>query len=118
MQPLQYAEMQIGTKRRDRFPLLTLFLFFLSVCRISPVRATGVLTRSPVNILIITCHNFNYADLPIYNPQTAIGVSNVDLRAAQPEHPTDFHTAFSRCSVSHAWLLTGRVAQRHGLTNQ
>lgn len=74
-------------------------------------------TATP-NILIITADNLGYGDLPCYNPKSTIKAPNLDRLAAQGARLTSFYTASPTCTVSRACLLTGRIAQRHGLTNQ
>ena len=70
------------------------------------------------NILIITADNLGYGDLPSYNPQSALQTPNLDRLAAEGARLTSFYTASPTCTVSRACLLTGRIAQRHGLTRQ
>lgn len=70
------------------------------------------------NILIITADNLGYGDLPCYNPASPIKTPNLDRLAAQGVKLTGFYTASPTCTVSRACLLTGRVAQRHGLDYQ
>jgi len=72
----------------------------------------------PPNILIITADNLGYGDLPSYNPKTTIKTPHLDQLAAQGARLTSFYTASPTCTVSRACLLTGRIAQRHGLVNQ
>lgn len=70
------------------------------------------------NILIITADNLGYGDLPCYNPRSKILAPNLDRLASNGVRLTDFYTASPTCTVSRACLLTGRVADRHGLKNQ
>lgn len=70
------------------------------------------------NILIITADNLGYGDLKCYNPQSTIATPSLDRLANDGVRLTDFYTASSTCTVSRACLLTGRIADRHGLTNQ
>ena len=70
------------------------------------------------NILIITADNLGYGDLPAFNPSSQIKAPNFDRLASEGAVLTDFYTASPTCTVSRACLLTGRVAQRHGLTEQ
>ncbi|MCA9132760.1 MAG: sulfatase-like hydrolase/transferase [Planctomycetales bacterium] len=70
------------------------------------------------NILIITVDNLGYGDLASYNPDSTIPTPQLDALAKQSGRLTSFYTASSTCTVSRACLLTGRVAQRHGLVNQ
>ena len=72
----------------------------------------------PPNILIITADNLGYGDLPSYNSKTTIKTPHLDQLAAQGTRLTSFYTASPTCTVSRACLLTGRIAQRHGLVNQ
>ncbi len=78
----------------------------------------GHAAANPPNILIITMDNVGYGDLPTYNPQSLIKTPRLDQLAAEGARLTSFYTASSTCTVSRACLLTGRVAQRHGLINQ
>lgn len=70
------------------------------------------------NILIITADNLGYGDLKSYNPKSTIRTPRLDRLAAEGIRLTDFYTASPTCTVSRACLLTGRVADRHGLKNQ
>lgn len=82
------------------------------------VSATCCDAADPPNILIMTVDNLGYGDLPCYNPETSIKAPHLDRLAKQGARLTSFYTASSTCTVSRACLLTGRVAQRHGLINQ
>lgn len=70
------------------------------------------------NILIITADNLGYGDLRIYNSKSTIKTPHLDRLASQGARLTSFYTASPTCTVSRACLLTGRIAQRHGLTKQ
>ena len=70
------------------------------------------------NILIITADNLGFGDLPSYNSKTTIKTPHLDRLATQGARLTNFYTASPTCTVSRACLLTGRIAQRHGLINQ
>ena len=70
------------------------------------------------NILLITCDNLGYGDLPIYNPTSEIKTPHLARLALQGAKLTSFYTASPTCTVSRACLLTGRIAQRHGLDHQ
>lgn len=70
------------------------------------------------NILLITADNLGYGDLPCFNPASQIKAPCLDRLAAQGATLTSFYTASPTCTVSRACLLTGRIAQRHGLTYQ
>ena len=74
--------------------------------------------RGQPNILIITADNLGYGDLRCYNPDSEILSPHLDRLAAQGARLTSFYTASPTCTVSRACLLTGRIAQRHGLQNQ
>lgn len=74
--------------------------------------------RSRPNILLITCDNLGYGDLPCFNPRATVKSPNLDRLASQGAKLTSFYTAGTTCTVSRACLLTGRVAQRHGLDYQ
>lgn len=74
--------------------------------------------KQPPNILLITCDNLGYGDLPVYNPGTDIRAPNLDRLASQGARLTGFYTASPTCTVSRACLLTGRIPQRHGLDFQ
>lgn len=70
------------------------------------------------NILIITVDNLGYGDLRCYNADSLIQTPSLDRLAAEGARLTSFYTASPTCTVSRACLLTGRIPQRHGLTNQ
>lgn len=70
------------------------------------------------NVLIITADNLGYGDLQMYNPDSRIPTPHLDQLAAGGARLTDFYTASPTCTVSRACLLTGRIPQRHGLTDQ
>ena len=70
------------------------------------------------NILIITADNLGYGDLPCYNDQSPVLAPQLDRLAREGARLTQFYTASPTCTVSRACLLTGRIAQRHGLTIQ
>ena len=73
---------------------------------------------SQPNILIITADNLGYGDLPCFNDSSKVIAPNFERLADQGARLTEFYTASPTCTVSRACLLTGRVAQRHGLTYQ
>lgn len=73
---------------------------------------------APPSILLITCDNLGYGDLPCYNAKSDIKAPNLDRLASQGARLTGFYTASPTCTVSRACLLTGRIAQRHGLDDQ
>jgi arylsulfatase A-like enzyme len=93
-------------------------LIALLVVPLSGVYADDALKSTRPNILIITADNLGYGDLQCYNPDASIKTPNLDRFAAQGARLTSFYTASPTCTVSRACLLTGRIAQRHGLTNQ
>lgn len=70
------------------------------------------------NVLLITCDNLGYGDLQMYNKNSSIKTPNLDRLASEGARLTSFYTASPTCTVSRACLLTGRIPQRHGLTNQ
>lgn len=70
------------------------------------------------NILIITVDNLGYGDLQMYNANSEIKTPHLDKIAKQGARLTSFYTASPTCTVSRACLLTGRIPQRHGLTDQ
>jgi arylsulfatase A-like enzyme len=72
----------------------------------------------PPNIFIITADNLGYGDLQCYNSKSKIRTPNLDRLASQGARLTGFYTASPTCTVSRACLLTGRIPQRHGLTDQ
>lgn len=74
--------------------------------------------QPPPNILLITCDNLGYGDLPCYNPKSKIRTPHLDRLSSQGARLTGFYTASPTCTVSRACLLTGRIPQRHGLVNQ
>jgi arylsulfatase A-like enzyme len=87
-------------------------------CLLLLLLPSGFAGGEPANILIITADNLGYGDLPSYNAASIIRTPNLDKLASQGARLTSFYTASSTCTVSRACLLTGRVAQRHGLVNQ
>jgi len=90
--------------------------FLLLLCRLAlPSFAKA---DQPPNILIITCDNLGYGDLRVYNPESEIETPRLARLASQGVKLTSFYTASSTCTVSRACLLTGRIAQRHGLDDQ
>lgn len=99
---------------RLTFNTFAAFVLIFSV----PVRAELVAAVDRPNILIITADNLGYGDLPCYNADSTIKSSNLDRLAEQGARLTSFYTASPTCTVSRACLLTGRIPQRHGLTNQ
>ena len=70
------------------------------------------------NILIITADNLGYGDLKCFNRESQIKTPHLDRLAEQGARLTSFYTAAPTCTVSRACLLTGRIAQRHGLNIQ
>lgn len=72
----------------------------------------------PPNILIITADNLGYGDLRCFNSRSPIETPRLDKLATESAKLTSFYTAAPTCTVSRACLLTGRVAQRHGLDYQ
>ncbi len=70
------------------------------------------------NVLIITADNLGYGDLSVFNPSSPILTPHLNQLATEGVRLTDFYTASPTCTVSRACLLTGRVADRHGLTIQ
>lgn len=72
----------------------------------------------PLNILVITADNLGYGDLQCYNSKSKTRTPNLDRLATQGARLTGFYTASPTCTVSRACLLTGRIPQRHGLTDQ
>jgi len=81
----------------------------------SPLQAES---RERPNILIITADNLGYGDLSVFNPNSPILTPHLSQLANDGVRLTDFYTASPTCTVSRACLLTGRVADRHGLTVQ
>ena len=81
-------------------------------------KAPGSSHNVKPNILIITADNLVYGDLRIYNRNSAIKTSHLDRLAREGARLTSFYTASPTCTVSRACLLTGRIPQRHGLTQQ
>lgn len=75
-------------------------------------------SRRLVNLLLITADNLGYGDLPCYNPKSQIKTPSLDRLASQGAKLTSFYTASPTCTVSRACLLTGRISERHGLTQQ
>ncbi|MEX2577528.1 MAG: sulfatase-like hydrolase/transferase [Verrucomicrobiales bacterium] len=78
----------------------------------------GLAAAEAPNVLLITCDNLGYGDLPSYNEETTIRTPNLDRLASEGARLTQFYTASPTCTTSRACLLTGRIPQRHGLENQ
>jgi arylsulfatase A len=78
---------------------------------------SSIVLAAPPNIVIITGDNIGYSDLGCYG-NDAIKTPNIDRLATEGVRCTSFYTASPTCTVSRASLLTGRVPQRHGLTEQ
>jgi arylsulfatase A-like enzyme len=78
----------------------------------------GALPAASPNILIITVDNLGYGDLRSYNPGSEIRTPHLSRFASESARLTSFYTASPTCTVSRACLLTGRIPQRHGLTDQ
>ncbi len=98
------------------FRQITLATIFVLVCQLA---ATSLAEGGrPPNILLITCDNLGYGDLPCFNPKATIKSPNLDRLASQAAKLTSFYTASPTCTVSRACLLTGRISQRHGLDFQ
>ena len=85
---------------------------------LAPLQAGGASNNTRPNILIITVDNLGYGDLRCYNPNSTVITPHLDRLATQSARLTDYYTASPTCTVSRACLLTGRIAQRHGLTKQ
>ena len=95
---------------------MRIILTIIASIAFTPAQSVGVGERT--NVLIITADNLGYGDLRCYNPESKILTPRLDEFAASGVRLTDFYTASPTCTVSRACLLTGRVADRHGLTNQ
>ena len=67
------------------------------------------------NILLINCDDLGYADLGVYGG-TVIRTPNIDRLAGQGIRFSSFYASNSLCTPSRAGLLTGRYAQRSGMT--
>ncbi len=94
------------------------FLIVLLVAPLAGLAADRPPNDNPPNILVITADNLGYGDLQCYNTESSIKSPNLSRLAAQGARLTSFYTASPTCTVSRACLLTGRVPQRHGLTDQ
>ncbi len=94
-------------------------IFLLMLCMLLPPTLFAGETESQrPNILLMTVDNLGYGDLQIYNPKSKIVTPNLAKLASRGVRLTQFYTASPTCTVSRACLLTGRIAQRHGLINQ
>lgn len=87
----------------------------LAICLLLLAPFTAL--AAPPNIVLITGDNIGYGDLGCYG-NNAIKTPNIDRLASEGVRCTSFYTASPTCTVSRASLLTGRVPQRHGLTEQ
>jgi len=101
-----------------RLPWKTVCIVGLACLILSHNEAVGKEPAKRPNILVITADNLGYGDLPCYNPDSPIKAPNLDRLASQGAKLTSFYTAAPTCTVSRACLLTGRIAQRHGLDYQ
>lgn len=99
-----------------KFTIIVMLL--LGTVSVAAISARGADGRQPPNILLMTCDNLGYGDLRCYNPETTIQTPHLDRLASQGAQLTAFYTASPTCTVSRACLLTGRIAQRHGLDYQ
>jgi arylsulfatase A len=90
----------------------------LGARRTAAVLGAEPVAEAPPNLLIITVDNLGYGDLRSYNPDSTIQTPRLDQFAAEGARLTSFYTASPTCTVSRAGLLTGRIAQRHGLNHQ
>ena len=101
--------------RRDACQILAIGLVILA--GLFGIDEVAVADR-PDNILLITCDNLGFGDLPCYNAGSSIVAPNLSRLASQGVRLTNFYTASPTCTVSRACLLTGRLPQRHGLDTQ
>ncbi len=67
------------------------------------------------NVIIINCDDLGYGDLGSYGNRT-IKTPNIDRLADEGVRFTNFYASNSVCTPSRAGLLTGRYAQRSGMT--
>ena len=103
------------TVKRNRFGSL---FVGLALCGLALQQTAVADEDAPPNILIITADNLGFGDLPCFNPGSPIRSPHLNRLAREGAKLTGFYTASPTCTVSRASLLTGRVPQRHGLTNQ
>jgi arylsulfatase A len=91
------------------------FLVALSVAVIAPL-AAGDLSKTspPPNIVVILTDDQGYGDLSCYGAKD-LHTPNIDRMAAEGLRLTSFYAA-PVCSPSRAMLMTGRYAQRVGIT--
>ena len=109
----------ITSKNRDSTMKNALLLALtLSATILPSPQAARASNKTTPNILIITVDNLGYGDLRCYNPKSNIQTPSLDRLATQSARLTEYYTASPTCTVSRACLLTGRIAQRHGLTDQ
>lgn len=104
--------LKVAWRRSCLFILTTLW-----VTQAIPLAAKEDDTTRP-NILLMTVDNLGYGDLQLYNPGSKILTPNLEKLASRGVRLTQFYTASPTCTVSRACLLTGRIADRHGLVNQ
>ena len=98
--------------------LSAITLATLLVATLAQSTTSAADTSGQPNILIITADNLGYGDLPCYNADSSIKAPHLCRLASQGARLTSFYTASPTCTVSRACLLTGRIAQRHGLDYQ
>ncbi len=90
--------------------------FLIVLCLLATLSRAA--EKQPPDILLITCDNLGYGDLPCYNQKSNIKAPYLGRLASQGARLTGFYTASPTCTVSRACLLAGRIAQRHGLDYQ
>ncbi|RMD82322.1 MAG: hypothetical protein D6815_09515, partial [Candidatus Dadabacteria bacterium] len=95
--------------------LVWLLTWIAGICAAAIGRAE---VRPQPNLLLITADNLGYGDLRCYNPESSQRTPHLNRLARQGARLTDFYAASPTCTVSRASLLTGRIPQRHGLTEQ
>ncbi len=103
-------------KSRPVFPRGVIFILSvaLTTCGLA-ADARSVPHRKP-NLVLILADDLGYGDLGCFGGDLA-RTPNLDRLAAGGARLTDFYVNAPVCSPSRASLLTGRVPQRHGLTN-
>ena len=101
--------------KRVKITSVTGFLVALSAAAIAPLAADDLPKASlPPNIIVILTDDQGYGDLSCYGAKD-LHTPNIDCMAGEGMRLTSFYAA-PVCSPSRAMLMTGRYAQRVGIT--
>ena len=95
---------------------MTFVATFLLPLLLHMVALNAATSLTPPNIIILLVDDLGRSDLGAYGNST-INTPNIDLLAEQGIQFNQWISASSICTPSRAALMTGRYAQRHGLTS-